>query len=186
MPPPPIKVIIEKLAPLPPKPQTVIIERWLPYSPQKRKVIYQKLNQDEQVQLKKPKNLIIQWESPKVTVKQELKNLGIIKANPSEYIQKYGDALKNSKDMPKFVLDIKAPNGLVLAADYIYNPIYELEGQLDALKLIDLELEGLSEYKPQIEKLQTKNTEQATNISIRPLNNAMTTSAVSTGSVWYG
>ena len=82
--------------------------------------------------------------------------------------------------MPKFVLDIKTPNGLVLAADYIYNPIYELEGQVDALKLIDLELEGLSEYKPQIEKQQTPN------ISIRPLNNAMTTSTVSTGSVWYG
>ena len=32
LPPPPRKVIIERLAPLPAKPQNVIIERWLPYS----------------------------------------------------------------------------------------------------------------------------------------------------------
>jgi len=32
LPPPPRKVIIERLAPLPTKPQNVIIERWLPYS----------------------------------------------------------------------------------------------------------------------------------------------------------
>jgi len=31
LPPPPRKVIIERLAPLPSKPQNVIIERWLPY-----------------------------------------------------------------------------------------------------------------------------------------------------------
>jgi hypothetical protein len=67
LPPPPIKVIVEKLPALPPKPQTVIIERWLPYTPQKRKVIYQKLNNCEETQqIKKPKNVIIQWEPPKV------------------------------------------------------------------------------------------------------------------------
>jgi hypothetical protein len=31
-PPPPRKVIIERLAPLPSKPQSIILEKWLPYS----------------------------------------------------------------------------------------------------------------------------------------------------------
>ena len=31
-PPPPRKVVIERLAPIPQKPQSVILEKWLPYS----------------------------------------------------------------------------------------------------------------------------------------------------------
>jgi hypothetical protein len=42
LPPPPRKVVIERLAPLPSKPQSVIIERWLPYAQSKRRVIYNK------------------------------------------------------------------------------------------------------------------------------------------------
>jgi hypothetical protein len=41
-PPPPRKVVIERLPQIPPKPRSVIIERWLPYEPQKRKVILHK------------------------------------------------------------------------------------------------------------------------------------------------
>lgn len=40
LPPPPRKVIIERLPPLPPKPRPILVERWLPYTPQKRKVIF--------------------------------------------------------------------------------------------------------------------------------------------------
>ena len=42
LPPPPRKVVIERLAALPTKPQNVIIERWLPYAEQKRRVIFNK------------------------------------------------------------------------------------------------------------------------------------------------
>lgn len=65
MPPPPRKVIIERLAPLPSKPQSVIIERWLPYKPTKRRVVFHKPHAQEPVIIK-PKNVIIQWEAPKV------------------------------------------------------------------------------------------------------------------------
>jgi hypothetical protein len=68
MPPPPRKVIIERLAPLPTKPQSLLVERWLPYAPLKRRVIYNRANQRETV-VAKPKNVIIQWESPDVQVK---------------------------------------------------------------------------------------------------------------------
>jgi hypothetical protein len=76
LPPPPRKVVIERLPPLPSKPQSVMIERWLPYNQVKRRVIFQKTNQSDPVVVK-PRNVIIQWEAPQVTVKKDYKYLGI-------------------------------------------------------------------------------------------------------------
>ena len=41
----------------------------------------------------------------------------------------------------------------MLAADYKYNSSLELEGDLEALKFVDLEREGLAEYKTYLQKL---------------------------------
>jgi hypothetical protein len=68
---------------MPSKPQSVIIERWLPYRQVKRRVIYVKANEKESV-VCKPKNVIIQWEPPKVQIKKEFKDLGVVRANPVE------------------------------------------------------------------------------------------------------
>lgn len=106
IPPPPRKVIIERLPPLPSKPQSIIIERWLPYKPLKRKVIFQRANENDPV-LVKSKNLIVQWEKPSVTVKKEFKDLGIVKANPMEYVERYGTSLKKVKKMPGYNLKYK-------------------------------------------------------------------------------
>ena len=141
------------MAPLPSKPQSVIIERWLPYKQAKRRVIFQKAQEIDPV-LSKPKNVIIQWESPEVQVKKEFKDLGVIRANPHEYVQRYGQTLKTSHDLPSFVLEIKPPSGVVLASDYKYDSKFELEGDIEALKLIDLEREGLSEYRPALNQLE--------------------------------
>ena len=146
LPPPPRKVVIERLAPLPTKPQSVIIERWLPYQSAKRKVIFQKPAEREP-EFVKPRNVIVQWEMPDVTVKKEVKYLGVVRANPAEYVERYGTSLKRSNELPGFVLDIKPPEGIVLAADYKYKNIYELEGDVAALNLVDLEREGLAEYR---------------------------------------
>ena len=145
LPPPPRKVIIERLAPLPSKPQAVIIERWLPYQQAKRRVIFKKsiLKDPEMIV---PKNVIIQWEAPAVSVKQQITYLGVVKANPAEYIEKYKN-LYQSVDLPAFVNNIKTPENLKLSADVDSNATVELEGDLDALNLIDLDKEGLSEYK---------------------------------------
>jgi hypothetical protein len=153
IPPPPRKVIIERLPPLPSKPQSIIIERWLPYKPLKRKVIYQRANENESSLVNKPKNLIVQWETPNVVVKKEFKDLGIVRANPTEYIERYGNTLKRSVELPNFVKEIKPPSGLVLAADSSSSFNYELEGDLHALNLIDLENEGLNEYKSLLKQL---------------------------------
>ncbi len=82
--------------------------------------------------------MIIQWEAPQVQVKKEFKDLGVIRANPAEYVARYGATLKTARELPSFVLEIKPPAGVVLAADYQYNPVYELEGDVGALKLVDL------------------------------------------------
>jgi len=152
LPPPPRKVIIERLAPLPSKPQSVIVERWLPYSQVKRRVIFQRSNERDPV-IMKPRNVVIQWEAPRVNIKKEIKYLGVIRANPVEYVQRYGTSLKTSRELPDFVLDIKTPEGIVLAADYKYNTVHELEGEVAALKLVDLDREGLSEYRSYLQRL---------------------------------
>ena len=129
---------------MPTKPQAVLIERWLPYKEVKRRVIFQASPPDPVVI--KPRNTIVQWEAPKVEIRKDFKYLGVVKANPADYVQRYGSVLKLTRDLPEFVLDIKHPEGLVLAADYKSSAIHELEGDLHALKLINLEREGLGDY----------------------------------------
>jgi len=146
---------------LPPKPQSVLIERWLPYTDVKRRVIFQAAPPDPIVI--KPRNTIIQWEAPKVEIRKDFKYLGIVKANPADYVARYGSSLRQSNNLPEFVIDIKTPDGLVLAADYKYVSNV-LEGDLHALKLINLEREGLGEYKhylsPELIKTSFSSAEQ--------------------------
>ena len=157
LPPPPRKVVIERLAQLPSKPQSVIIERWLPYIQGKRRVIFQKSKIPDPIVVK-PRNVIIQWEAPQVVIKQEVKYLGVVQANPVDYVSRYGSSLKLSKDLPQFVLDIKTPDGLKLAADYKYSSVYELEGDVSAMKMIDLERVGLGEYRSYLERIGISST----------------------------
>lgn len=142
--PPPRKVIIERLAPLPSKPQSIIIERWLPYSEPKRRVIYQKSTEADIV-YPKPHNVIIQWDAPTVAVRKEFRDLGVIRANPAEYVERFGSTLKQASELPDFVKEIRPPPGVVLAADS-RPAVAQLEGDLAALSLIDLQSEGLAEY----------------------------------------
>ena len=174
LPPPPRKVVIERLAPLPSKPQSVIIERWLPYSQQKRRVIFQR-NQEADPVIAKPKNIIIQWEAPAVQIKKEFKDLGIIRANPVEYVQRYGSSLKTHIDLPQFVKEIRPPTGVVLAAEYSAPSLIELEGDVQALNLIDLDREGLTEYRHFLTKFgsATSYTSSSSNVSIATAINAI-------------
>jgi len=110
LPPPARKVVVERLAPIPPKPQPVIVERWMPYADQKRRVIYEQPPADPPVC--KPKNIIVQWEAPDVCVKKDIKHLGVVCANPCDYLQKYGNTLKKPCDLPQFVRDIPPCGGI--------------------------------------------------------------------------
>lgn len=51
-----------------------------------------------------------------------------------------------SSQLPQWVLDIPAPHGIKLAADVQPQMTYELEGDVSALKLVDLNKEGLANY----------------------------------------
>lgn len=150
LPPPPRKVVIERLAPLPTKPQNVIIERWLPYPDQRRRVIFNKAA-EVKADIIKQRNVIIQWEAPAVNIRKEIRYLGVIRANPTDYIQKYGTTMKSSEALPQFVLDIATPSDIgVLAADYDYRSDLELDGEIEALQYVNLDAEGLTEYRSQL------------------------------------
>jgi hypothetical protein len=121
----------------------------------KRRVIFQRSTGADPVVVR-PRNVIVQWEAPNVVIKRDVKFLGTIRANPSEYVQRYGSSLKTAREFPDFVSEIKPPSGIVLAADYRYNPVHELEGDLEGLRLVDLDREGLSEYRDQLERLSIR------------------------------
>ena len=163
LPPPPRKVVIERLAPLPSKPQSVIIERWLPYTQTKRRVIYNRATQADAVMVK-PKNVIVQWETPEVEVKKDYKYLGVIRANPVDYVQRYGNSLISSDELPDFIKEIKTPDGIFLAADS-KDYIDELEGDVEALNLVDLDKEGLGHYKSYLSNFSNKKTHSSTSTS---------------------
>ena len=151
LPPPPRKVIIERFADLPARPRAVIIERWLPYKQLKRRVILNKSNAPEPI-ISKPRNVVIQWETPEVRINHMVKHMGVVKANPAEYVKEYGSMLTDSAQLPKFVQDIPSNVG-VLAKDSEKNAVFELEGDLEAFKYVDLEKEGLLEYRAQLNHL---------------------------------
>jgi hypothetical protein len=86
-----------------------------------------------------------------ILIRPKIVHLGVVETNPDDYMKQFGNSVIESSSLPQYILDIKPPEGITLAAD---NPTqtraYELEGDVDALKLIDsdvLEREGLGDYK---------------------------------------
>ena len=153
LPPPPRKVIIERLAPLPSKPQAIMVERWLPYSERKRRVIFQK-NQVPDPIIQKPRNVVVQWEAPEVQIKTIYKDLGVIRADPNDYVSRYGVSLLSYLQFPEHVraFNLRAPSGWQFAHDFTYASLLELEGDVSALNLINLDEHGLSEYRAWLAK----------------------------------
>ncbi|CAF1012800.1 unnamed protein product [Rotaria sordida] len=111
---PPRSVVIERIPPTPPKPRDIIIERWIPYGPQaQRKTIVQRAQSARSYP--PPRNVIIEYEAPKVRVIRQFQRLGITPENPQEYIQRYGASLLDSQTLIQqarvagVVEDISAP-----------------------------------------------------------------------------
>lgn len=116
----------------------------------------------------------MQWTSPNVTVKPAVRYLGVVKANPIDYMQRYETQLKLANEFPQCILDIKPPDGLTLAADSP-NYVHELEGEVDALRLVDMENEGLTEYLPQVNKHSSSSSKNSLKKSSHNLNEPMST-----------
>ncbi|RNA19890.1 hypothetical protein BpHYR1_024240 [Brachionus plicatilis] len=142
IPPPARRVIVEKLPQAPQRPQSIILERWLPFEKQTRNVVYNK-PQNFSI-LPDPKNLIIDWESPDIQIVRRIKNQGIFNTDPIKYSSKFKSELTTK--FPKFAEQIPRPRGITLATEQNdYLP--ELIGDVEALKMVDLDRAGLSEYK---------------------------------------
>lgn len=142
--PPPRRIVVEKLPCLPPKPQPVIIEKWLPYKkPEERTVVYEKA--PEPAPLPKQKNLVIEWETPDIEINRKIKKLGVIEADPAQYREQYRFN-KSFNDLPKLVRKIsikKKPQTRDIQEEHLP----KLVGDVEALKLVDLDKEGLGAYK---------------------------------------
>ena len=152
--PPVRRVVVEKLSNLPPKPQNVIVERWLPYKQQKRRVVYERTCAAAPPN---PRNLIIEWEAPEVEVVKVCKDLGVVDADPEEYIRRYGNELKDASQLPSECQNSAQidDNGnqvvrRVTAAESHQSDLPELEGEVEALRLVDLNRFGLQAYANQV------------------------------------
>jgi len=157
LPPPPRKVVIERLPEQPAKPQDIVLERWLPFKDEKRKI---KLNPKPADPIQcKPRNVIINWEKVECSkVNTDIKNLGIEKADPVTYTLQYGSSLKTASELPDIANEVKVLHGIPLAAENTHKYYMELEGDIHALALIDLDKEGLSEYKHYLDLLKNPAT----------------------------
>lgn len=154
LPPPPRRLIIEKLPQLPSKPQPIVIEKWLQQERQTRRV---KFIQAERVEnWRSEKNLIINWNSPRATVSRDYQLLGTQSCDPNGFCLKYGNTLLSSSQM----LNVLRENKITLTRglEPSVSLIPKLEGDLEALLLIDLDRFGLSEYKSQLTMLSSSST----------------------------
>jgi hypothetical protein len=66
------------------------------------------------------------------------------------------DSLKPSDDLPVIVNQIQTPEGIVLAANHVAKNVHILDGDIEGLSLVDLDKEGLAEYKTQLDQLGIK------------------------------
>jgi hypothetical protein len=158
-PPPPRKIVIERLPKVPQKPQKIIVERWLPYEKQKlkRKVIYEKTGEDDP-SLPPQNNLLVEWETPDVEYHHHFSYMGVFETDPNEYKKIYSKELTDSQSLPQFVHDLEYPSEVKASLEHKNDKdsdddLPELEGDVKYLRLIDLDKEGLSEYRNYLIKL---------------------------------
>lgn len=142
--PPARKVVVERLPPIPPKPQQIFLEKWLPFKQQKRRVVFQPAEPD--CVLPSPRNLVIQWDAPEVEITREYKNLGTHLANPDEYVRRYGSELLRHEEFKQAAARIGAPDSVVVSDSHKELGLPELEGDLQALSLVDVTRTDLAAY----------------------------------------
>ena len=149
LPPPPRQVITERLAPQPAGPQDIIIERWLGYARRTRNVNFQPAPPAGPAP-NVEKNVLIEWEAADVDLRQEFKFLGVQEADPRSYAQQFGTTLVDASRLPREAAQFTVPAGSVLGVDSNPNETPVLRGAVQALRNIDLNCHGLSEYANQV------------------------------------
>jgi hypothetical protein len=87
------------------------------------------------------KNLIVQWDKINCCeIKNNIINLGVERADPLVYIEKYGsNNLISSQELPEICNEVQMLHQMPLAADNEDFKYYmELEGDIYALSFLDL------------------------------------------------
>ena len=148
IPPPPRKVIVERLPQIPPKPADIIVERWLGYQRRTRQVNF--VPAPALIPIPAPKNVLIQWDSPDVDVKQAFHFLGVQVQCPVAYLSTFGASLLDASQLPVEVAQFATPLGETLAVNSNSDMIPALTGAVGSLRLINLVCNGLAEYAPQL------------------------------------
>ena len=148
LPPPARQVITERLAPQPAKPQDIIIERWLGYARRSRNVVFQPAAPIHVAQGEK--NVLIEWEAPDVDMRQEFKFLGVQEADPRSYAATHGATLVDASRLPREAAQFATPAGAILAVNSNSDEVPLLRGAVAALRNVDLNCNGLSEYSSQV------------------------------------
>jgi hypothetical protein len=106
------------MPPLPAKPRPVIIEKWLPYKKTtERPVLYQRTEKTQQNQPIQ-RNLILQYEPPRVQIKQELQNFGCFRVDPEIYRARYGSSLRRTESIRKVLQDMGFDTDLIISTGY--------------------------------------------------------------------
>lgn len=95
-----------------------------------------------------PKNVVIQWDSPDVEICRKVKNCGVYPTDPHDYVCKYGPSLYRSENLPEVAKKYGDVAGIPLASTHRPSFIPRLEGEINALNLIDLDRVGLSHFRP--------------------------------------
>lgn len=80
----------------------------------------------------------------RLQIRREVRNLGVVVTDPCEYIRRYGSTLIRSDHLPDIAHKYSTVEGLQLAAQQHSSTMPILEGDIEALKLVDLEQTGLA------------------------------------------
>ena len=89
-----------------------------------------------------------------MVIKTEVRQLGVVRADPADYVARYGSSLQAACDLPRFVHAIATPAALGPLACQLADRdrVPQLEGDVHALAHCDLEREGLAEYGAQLQR----------------------------------
>lgn len=99
------------------------------------------------------KNITVDWGKRSCSsIRTTYKEPVVERADPSAYAQKHKSSMLYQSQMPNIADEVKIIHGIPLAADLKPKYYMELEGDIHALALIDLDKEGLSEYKCYLNK----------------------------------
>lgn len=87
-------------------------------------------------------------------IRKEVRNLGVVQTDPAEYIRRYGPTLIRSDQLPDIAHQYANVSGLQLACNHQPNEIPILEGDVHALRLVDLDQLGLNRLKSTVSFIQ--------------------------------